>query len=225
VLTRHPYILVVLLSFIGGYVDTFGFIALFGLFTAHITGNFVLIGSMLAHPTPGVVLKLMAFPAFILSVVMTRVIIINYEKAQRSPLRVLFSVQVVFLIGFMLVGVMAPHPIDSDKELLPILAGMLGAAAMAIQNAGSRTTLDSLVPTTVMTGNVTNMIIDLVDIFYGKNNGHKAQAVSRLRQLAPAIVAFFIGAISAAGGYIFLAFWGLLLPIVLLLILTAISKA
>jgi hypothetical protein len=34
----------------GGYVDVVGFIALFGLFTAHVTGNFILIGSELVHP-------------------------------------------------------------------------------------------------------------------------------------------------------------------------------
>ena len=37
------------LSFIAGYVDTAVFIGLFGLFTAHVTGNFVLIGSELVH--------------------------------------------------------------------------------------------------------------------------------------------------------------------------------
>ena len=35
----------VFLASIAGYVDTLGFVALFGLFTAHVTGNFILIGS------------------------------------------------------------------------------------------------------------------------------------------------------------------------------------
>src|SRR3954463_1939312 len=59
------------LSFIAGYVDTAVFIGLFGLFTAHVTGNFVLIGSQLVHRTGEVWPKLLAFPAFILGVAAT----------------------------------------------------------------------------------------------------------------------------------------------------------
>ena len=55
-----------LLSFVAGYVDTVGFIALFGLFTAHVTGNFVLIGaSFVAGTDGGVIAKLLALPVFL----------------------------------------------------------------------------------------------------------------------------------------------------------------
>lgn len=211
--------MIALLSFIGGYVDTFGFIALFGLFTAHITGNFVLMGAMLVNPMQGGLLKLLAFPAFLLGVAASRIIVLNYEQRQKSPLKILFLVQGVLLIGFMAAGLMAPLPLESDIELAAIFAGMLGAAAMAIQSAGGRTTLAGIVHTTVMTGNVTHMVIDVVDIVYGKDAGLKVRAIARLRQLAPAVSAFFLGALSAAGGYLKFGYWSVSLPIFLLMIL------
>lgn len=216
---KHSYLMIALLSFIGGYVDTFGFIALFGLFTAHITGNFVLMGAMLVHPMQGGLLKLLAFPSFLLGVAASRVIVLNYEARQKSPLKTLFLVQGLLLAGFMLAGLMAPLPLESDRELAAVFAGMLGAAAMAIQSAGGRTTLAGIVHTTVMTGNVTHMIIDITDIVYSKNAELKVRAKARLRQLAPAVSAFFLGALSAAGGYLKFGYWSVLLPILLLMIL------
>ena len=53
-----------LLSFNGGYVDTAGFLALQGLFTAHVTGNFVTLGATLVTGAHGVLPKLLALPVF-----------------------------------------------------------------------------------------------------------------------------------------------------------------
>jgi len=205
----------VLLSFIGGYVDTLGFIALFGLFTAHITGNFVLIGSMIVHPASGVILKLFAFPAFVVSVACTRLIVLNYDRRQRSPLRVLYVVEALLLLAFMLVG-LSGGPIQSDTDLAPIIAGILGAAAMGMQQTASGKTIFLQVPTTVMTGNVTNLIIDVVDIFHSKNDKLKAQSLERARKLLPAVLAFAFGATCAGVAYSMAAFWALCLPIVIL---------
>src|ERR1700689_5087240 len=52
----------ILLSINGGYVDTAGYLALQGLFTSHVTGNFVTLGATLALGTGGAVPKLLALP-------------------------------------------------------------------------------------------------------------------------------------------------------------------
>lgn len=61
-----------LMSLNGGFVDTAGFLALHGLFTAHVTGNFVTIGAALVHGTSGALTKLLALPVFCVVVVLAR---------------------------------------------------------------------------------------------------------------------------------------------------------
>lgn len=48
----------VVLSATAGHVDTAGFLAFQGLFTAHLTGNFVTLGASLVFGATGVVAKL-----------------------------------------------------------------------------------------------------------------------------------------------------------------------
>ncbi len=67
-------ILPVLLSFNAGYVDTAGFLALQGLFTAHVTGNFVTLGAAIVFGTTGVAAKLTALPVFCVMVVLSRLL-------------------------------------------------------------------------------------------------------------------------------------------------------
>jgi uncharacterized membrane protein YoaK (UPF0700 family) len=62
-----------LLSLNGGFVDTIGFLGLQGLFTAHVTGNFVTLAAALVYGTHGVIAKLMALPEFV-AVIASRVL-------------------------------------------------------------------------------------------------------------------------------------------------------
>src|SRR5262249_9557437 len=63
-----------LLSFNGGFVDTAGFLGLQGLFTAHVTGNFVTLGAALVFGTHGVIAKVLALPEFVLVVALARLL-------------------------------------------------------------------------------------------------------------------------------------------------------
>ncbi|BBB62419.1 hypothetical protein UNDKW_4146 [Undibacterium sp. KW1] len=172
-----------------GYVDTVGFVALFGLFTAHVTGNFVLIGSELAHPSHGVLIKFLAFPSFILAVALSRIIAVKLEASGKSAARALTGMQLLFLLVFMLLGYLST-PVQSTDAVLPLLAGIAGAAAMGVQNAASRLVWTELAPTTVMTGNVTQIVIDLVDILRGSA---AAGTKARLWKFLWPVLAFGVG--------------------------------
>lgn len=205
------------LGFLAGYVDTLGFVALFGLFTAHVTGNFVLIGAGLSQMSSGasdasLLIKFLAFPAFIGGVAGARLFIAAMERRQRPALQLAMLLQLLLLTGFMLLGWLA-SPIGAVQTPWAIGAGMLGAIAMGVHSANSRLLLPQLPPTSLMTGNVTQLVIDAVDIARGV-----ADAATRARcaKFIWPVLAFGSGAIMAAYAYLQIGFAALLLPILIL---------
>ncbi len=199
-------------AFVAGYVDTCGFIALFGLFTAHVTGNLVLIGAAIVEHRGGLWGKLIALPVFILAVAASRWLNLALESRGKNSAVPLLGIQILFLAGFLGVGLVATPITDFDAPLA-VLAGMLGVTAMAVQNTTSRTIYAKYTPTTVMTGNVTQVVIDLVDRAAGRGT---PEAKARVRKMLPAILAFTAGALLSAVIYTLVGFWCLLIPIVIL---------
>lgn len=198
------------LGFTAGYVDTVGFVALFGLFTAHVTGNFVLIGSELAHPTHGVLIKLLAFPAFIAAVALSRLVALGAERRGRPARQPLLRLQIALLLACMSCGWWGA-PIGDVGTPWALAAGVLAAAAMGVQNAASRLAFGELAPTTVMTGNVTQLVIDLVDLLRGAGG-----TPQRIQKFLWPVLAFAAGAISGAFAYLHMAFQSLALPLAVL---------
>ena len=204
-----------LLSATAGYVDTLSFVALFGLFTAHVTGNFVLIGGEVAGYGQGVFLKLMAFPAFILGVALSS-FIIRGQNAE-TPMRgacMLYAVQGLLLLAFCLAGVRLGSNFNLEESAV-VVCGMIGATGMGVQNAHSRLVARPGVPNTVMTGNVTQVILDALDLCSrGVAADTKTAARTRITKMLPAIAAFGLGAVAGALAYKNFGFWALLLPVI-----------
>jgi uncharacterized membrane protein YoaK (UPF0700 family) len=197
-------------AFTAGFVDTVGFVALFGLFTAHVTGNFVLIGASIAEFHGGIVAKLIALPVFIVAVALTHLFVTQRQRRGASAVGALTLFEALFLAAFMAAGLAASPFTDSDSPTA-IATGMLAVTAMAIQNAGARSVFAALSPTTVMTGNVTQIVIDAVDLV--ATPAKAAEAKTRLQKMLPPVLAFATGALAGGLSYVHVGFWSLLLPL------------
>jgi uncharacterized membrane protein YoaK (UPF0700 family) len=200
----------VALAFVAGFVDTCGFVALFFLFSAHVTGNFVVLGASLVLPHAGVVAKLLALPVFMLAVAGTRLYLLHFKGTERVE-RHLLVIELLFL-GLFLAAGLAAAPIVAADAPMAVLTGMLAVAAMGVQNAASRTVFASLSPTAVMTGNVTQVVLDCVDYCLSGNAELRADARLRFTKFGPPVLGFAAGAVTGALTYRMAGFWCLLLP-------------
>src|SRR5579863_8048562 len=87
-----------LLSFNAGYVDTSGFLALQGLFTAHVTGNFVTFGASLVLGTSGAVAKLLALPVFCFVVIVIRLLSSMLLQRKLPELKIILGLKSALLM-------------------------------------------------------------------------------------------------------------------------------
>src|ERR1700692_1251514 len=92
-----------LLSLNAGFVDTAGFLALQGLFTAHVTGNFVTMGAALVFGTQGFLAKLLALPEFIIVIALARWLGAVLRARQKPVLLVLLGAKVLLLLAFFVI--------------------------------------------------------------------------------------------------------------------------
>jgi uncharacterized membrane protein YoaK (UPF0700 family) len=202
-----------LLSLNAGYVDTAGFLALQGLFTGHVTGNFVTLGASLVLGTSGAIAKLLALPVFCAVVIATRLLGTLLASREVRVFEVLLGLKVLLLIGG---AALAIHfgPFHDGDSWHAILTGMVLVAAMAIQNAVHRIHFGSAPPSTVMTGTTTQVMIDLADTIYPRAR-EGAQSGSRLVRMSTNILVFAIGCGAAALLYARFNVWCFVVPPIL----------
>jgi uncharacterized membrane protein YoaK (UPF0700 family) len=196
----------ILLSFNAGYVDTAGFLALQGLFTAHVTGNFVTFGAAVVYGTSGVIAKLLALPTFCVVVMVARLLQFGLRRHGLPELRTMLALKFLLLVVATTLAIMlGPFP-DSDSRWA-LATGMTLVAAMAIQNAVHRTHLPDAPPTTLMTGSSTQIMLDVADLIRGLPMDRRNQVRARLGKLSSAVLAFALGCGLAAGGYVVWGMW------------------
>lgn len=215
-----------LLSFNGGYVDAAGFLALAGLFTAHVTGNFVTLGASLVLGTSGAIGKLLALPVFCVVVMLTRLIGSMLQKRGTKELRWLLILKLVILTAGCASAIVFGPFANADAPLA-LVTGMLLVAAMAIQNAVHRIHLSATPPSTLMTGTTTQIMIDITDLTHGEPGEVHQQAKARLSRMLGSVAAFALGCGAAALFYFYAGLWSFTVPplVALITVLTKEARA
>jgi uncharacterized membrane protein YoaK (UPF0700 family) len=180
------------LSLTAGSVDAISFLGLGGLFTAHVTGNLVILAAHLVSGSGAPVAVMLSVPVFVAALGLTRLLAGALESIGFASLRLLLLLQFLLLAGFFVLCASAGPRIDPNAAEA-ILAGMLGVSAMAVQNALVQISLKGAPSTAVMTTNLTRFMMDVGDVMLGRKPADVAKARDRAMRTWPAIVGFAIG--------------------------------
>jgi uncharacterized membrane protein YoaK (UPF0700 family) len=178
------------LSLIAGSTDTISFLGLNGLFTAHITGNMVILAAHLITGDPAIVSYILAVPVFTAVLLLTSLFAHGLERSGVATLRILLSLQLMLLVGFLMLSMLygAGH-----NPALAVVTGMIGVAAMAVQTALVQVSLKGTPSTGVMTTNVTHFAVALAELLARSDLVTAEKARKRISHIFPVIAGFALG--------------------------------
>src|SRR5215469_13682606 len=218
--SRSEHWLPTLLSVIAGMVDAIGLLSL-GIFTAHVTGNIVVIGALIVRHNRVSPAQILATPVFILAVAATWAIAKAFDKRGAGLMRPLLLIQFLLITCVMIFSLITkpsadPHGINAT------IAAMIAVTAMGCQFALLRLALPVAPSTAVMTGNLTNAVLALVDLSSRKQPLLKDDS-KRLSGALNLLVGFFLGCVAATTALLYVGDWAWSLPAMLAAVAVALG--
>ena len=230
-----PRIIPPLLSFTAGFLDSFTFLALYGLFVAQVTGSFVLAAAAIVTNEQGALTKLLAIPVFLLAAVATTSLAVMLERRGRAALAWLLGLECVVLTGFLLTALIGA-PLSDPNAASVTAASLLGLFAMGTQSATVRLLMRDVASTNVMTTNTTQIGIDASELVFAWQARRRAPADAalaaayaaaraRFGALFAIMLGFLAGTAVGALAYGATGLWGLLLPLAIMYAILAWASA
>lgn len=209
---QSPSAIPALLSMIAGMVDVISFLNL-KLFTAHVTGNLVVIAALLVRGGPPNIPQILAVPVFILAV--GGVWLIAKASNRRGPdlARLLLWVQFLLLVCVLIFNLSFDPPAHPHR-LMPGIAAMIAVSAMACQFALLRLAVPGAPSTAVMTGNLTKTVLLLLDTVWRKEPLMQ-DASLQLKKTLQLVLGFFAGCLVGAVALSWVREWAWSLPVAL----------
>jgi uncharacterized membrane protein YoaK (UPF0700 family) len=202
-----------LLSVIAGMVDLIGFLTLGRIFTAHVTGNLVVAAAAAVHGGPWNLAQALAIPVFMLVVAAAWLIARASGLHGVALTRLLLVIQFLLLLAVLAFSV-TTAPSADPRGLMAGIAVMIAVSAMAFQYALLRLALPKAVSTAVMTGNLTNTVLSLMELLSPLQPLLPVDR-GRLKGSLRLLVGFLAGCLIAAVGVSFMGDWAWSMPTLL----------
>jgi uncharacterized membrane protein YoaK (UPF0700 family) len=202
-----------LLSVIAGMVDLIGFLTLGRIFTAHVTGNLVVAAATAVHGGSWNLAQALAIPVFMLAVAAAWLIARVSGLHGVALTRLLLVIQFLLLLAVLAFSV-TTAPSADPRGLMAGIAVMIAVCAMAFQYALLRLALPKAVSTAVMTGNLTNTVLSLMELLSPQQPLLPVDR-ERLKSSLRLLVGFLAGCLIAAVGVSFMGDWTWSMPTLL----------
>jgi uncharacterized membrane protein YoaK (UPF0700 family) len=211
--------LAITLAAIGGWVDAIGFLTLFGLFTAHLSGNTARLGVAIGRGEGGTALTYAVPIVVFFAGAVLGVAFVTARRARgRAAIAPLLAVEAVLVATFMVAGT----SLRDAGDLTPRSAAYYGlavvaVAAMGLQTAAIRHAAGVPVHTTFITGMVTHFAEAIV----GVARREERDASQRAGVYGALVGAYLTGAAAGAALEGAWALWALSVPVAALIGLSA----
>ena len=214
--------LVIMLAFVGGWIDAGSFVGLHHIMAAHITGNLVVLGAQIAEGFQATdLLKIAILPVFVGAVMVATVVHDRFVAVHDNParhVRGMLVIEALLIAGTGFLGALASLNGWALDFWLSLLVASPVIAGMAVQNAIHRFYPIVGPATTVMTGNITQFFIDRTRSLAGRTSHSLINDMPKSRTLLPIlIVAFGSGCIIGAICVSWLGVGAFLIPAALVL--------
>jgi uncharacterized membrane protein YoaK (UPF0700 family) len=208
------------LSTAAGAVDVIGFLSMGGLFTAHITGNVVVVAAHYVTGGFGQIGPLLAVPVFVF---VLGAVVLAFGRSQTigSSRRAMLILHAALLAVCFGLGI-AFGPFRNPDSGMAVLTGMVAVSAMAIQNALVKLALIGAPSTAVMTTNTTQLVVDLLAAWRKQRSPDElARATKRARVTFACILGFTVGCVAGAILEMHLGIRAMAMPLVLAILALA----
>jgi uncharacterized membrane protein YoaK (UPF0700 family) len=181
-----------LLGAVAGSVDAVGWVALAGLLPSHLTASLVMIGASGGRGSADLTARLAMIPVFVVTVALVKALSRRLLARRLPVLACLLALLTAALLVFFVVGALTDQLLADDPSVL-LGVGGFGVASMAVQNTIMRLCLAKHSPTTVMTGNLTQFVMALVDL---PSTARDHESRARLRSAGMPLLGFVLGSVA-----------------------------